>query len=464
MAIEKVQPGLVLDQEIKDLSRENIVYKPGIRLTAEIINNILSLEYLKIEVRESVQDQQSDITNNIPTKTYKAGEFIFFQGEPANHIYILQKGIIHVLATEIDPPYDDLDKARQFVQQNGKVIGQIRDKNTRFGEMAAILNGLRSASIKCASEVKVIEISTNEIAFKKTLLYNPKLGLSLATTLAQRLIKLRLSIKQVNAYYDLLAKKISIYQTAYKKIRDSINKKSESQLKEWLNKLNEELKVIPPLSNYQKFKPREIKRTGVPLRLTDQILSPNFESNISINSYLAVSGKPQTHFFILKKGKIESPVEDNKINLYSEPGFLLEALAPIANLGNFTGVYRESLRTITPVRCYRIPLAEFENIARDNPPLILFICKWIANEIIIDDQFLLNLLDAFETDLNSLSIGDTNYRRAYKKINRLLTKFSKDPIITQAETSLAASLQQQVDKDYAMLRDSINQIHFEKAN
>ena len=51
IAIEQVSPGVVLDQEIMDLTRENVVYKPGIRLNAEIINTYFT-EYLEIKVKE----------------------------------------------------------------------------------------------------------------------------------------------------------------------------------------------------------------------------------------------------------------------------------------------------------------------------------------------------------------------------------------------------------------------------
>ena len=128
--------------------------------------------------------------------------------------------------------------------------------------MAGILNGLRSASIKCNTDVNVVEISTNESAFKKTLLYNPKLGLSIASTMAQRLLNVRKAILEIHKYYALLAKKIHIYQAAFEKIKDSVTTKSEAQLKEWLQKLVQELKNIPPLSDYQKFKPKKLKESG----------------------------------------------------------------------------------------------------------------------------------------------------------------------------------------------------------
>lgn len=463
IAIEEVSPGVVLDQEIMDLTRENVVYKPGIRLTAEIINNILSLEYLEIKVKEGSNTEPNNPTVNIPIKSYKSGEFICFQGEPASHIYILHKGIIQVVGTETDPPVDDLEKAKQFVQKHGKVISQIRGKNTKFGEMAGILNGVRSASIKCNTDVNVVEISTNESAFKKTLLYNPKLGLSIASTMAQRLLNVRKSILEIHKYYALLAKKIHIYQAAFEKIKDSITTKSEAQLKEWLQKLVQELKNIPPLSDYQKFKPKKIKRIGEPYPLQEQILPPDYESNIPINSYLTVAGKQQENFFILRKGKIESPIDEQNVKLYRHPGLLLEGIEPVANGKNYKGVHREELRSITPVRMYKIPVEDFEKISAENPPLILFICKWIANELTIEDQYMLNLLEAFEKDLSTLAVGDTNYRRAYKKLHRLLEKFSKDPILTKTELALAASLRQQIDKDYAFLKDGINQVHLSKS-
>ena len=462
IAIEEVSPGVVLDQEIMDLTRENVVYKPGIRLTAEIINNILSLEYLEIKVKEISNNESTDPAINIPVKSHKSGEFICFQGEPASHIYILHKGVIQVIATETDPPLDDSEKAKQFVQKHGKVISQIRGKNTKFGEMAGILNGFRSASIKCNTDVDVVEISTNESAFKKTLLYNPKLGLSIASTMAQRLLNVRQAILEIHKYYAVLAKKINIYQAAFEKIKGSITTKSQSQLKEWLQKLAHELKNIPPLSDYQKFKPKKIKRIGEPYPLQEQILPPDYESNIPINSYLTVVGKQQENFFILRKGKVESPVNEQDVKLYRQPGLLLEGLYPIAYGKSYVGVHKEELRSITPVRMYKIPIQDFEKISADNPPLILFICKWIANELTIEDQYMLNLLDAFEKDLSTLAIGDTNYRRAYKKLHRLLEKFSKDPILTKTELALAASLRQQIDKDYAFLKDGINQVHLSK--
>ncbi len=464
IAIEEVSPGLVLDQEIMDLTRENIVYKPGIRLTAEIINNILSLEYLEIKVKEGSSNESNDNTVNIPVKSYKSGEFICFQGEPASHIYILHKGVVQVIATETDPPVDDLEKSKQFVQKHGKVISQIRGKNTKFGEMAGILNGLRSASIKCNTDVNIVEISTNESAFKKTLLYNPKLGLSIANTMAQRLINVRKAIEEIHKYYGLLAKKVNIYQAAFNKIKSSVTAKSEAQLKEWLQKLVHELKNIPPLSDYQKFKPKNVKRVGDPYLLQEQILPPDYESNIPINSYLTVVGKQQENFFILRKGKVESPVDEQNIKLYRQPGLLLEGIHPIAHGKGYSGVHKEELRSITPVRMYKIPIQDFERISAENPPLILFICKWIANELTIEDQYMLNLLDAFENDLSTLAIGDTNYRRAYKKLHRLLEKFSKDPILTKTELALAASLRNQIDKDYAFFKDGINQVHLQKHN
>ena len=188
----------------------------------------------------------------------------------------------------------------------------------------------------------------------------------------------------------------------------------------------------------------------------------DYESNIPINSYLTVVGKQQENFFILRKGKVESPIDEKNVKLYRQAGLLLEAIHPIADGKGYNGVHKEELRSITPVRMYKIPVKDFERISAENPPLILFICKWIANELTIEDQYMLNLLDAFEKDLSTLAIGDTNYRRAYKKLHRLLEKFSKDPILTKTELALAASLRQQIDKDYAFLKDGINQVHLSK--
>jgi len=462
LPIEKVSPGLILAQEIKDLPRENVVYKPGIRLTAEVINNILSLEYLELEVSEMTGGTTGGAGGNIPSKKFKSGDFICFKGEAANHIYILKKGVVQVIHTEDKPPADDIDRAKKYVSEHGKVISNIRGTNIKFGEMAAILHGSRSASIRCNTEVEIAMISTNEAAFKKTLLYNPKLALSIAGTMAKRLKGTNKSIIEIKKIYLLLTKKILIYQAAFDRIRASVTSKSETNTAEWLHKLVQELKNIPPLSDFRKFKPKDVERKTTPMNLREQVLPPELESVAPINSYFSLPGSKQENFFILKKGKVVETISENNVIVHGAPGTLLEHINPLADLKGYKDGHTKELKSISPVRLFKIPINTIEAFIGENPPLGLYLNKALAQELMDADHYMFELLHAVEEDLATLASGDTNFRRAFKKLHRLLDKFSKDPALMKTELALATSLKAQVDKDYSLLKDGLNKVFAKK--
>ena len=235
--IENVNMGMVLDQDIYDINRQNVVYDKGIYLTTEIINNILSLDYLEIEITDSKLKSDEEGSDSIPRRVFKPGDFIFLQGEPANSIYILQRGIVQIIITKDQPPLEDLEKARRHVSEFGKVVAQIRKPNVKIGEMGALLNGIRTASIKCSTEVEVNEISTTEDAFKQSMMHSPKLALSLVATLANRLRKSKKTAVQIEKMYADFLKRIKLYHAAFEKMRSSLMAKNDSQQSVWLTKI-----------------------------------------------------------------------------------------------------------------------------------------------------------------------------------------------------------------------------------
>jgi len=460
--IEEVEPGWILCQDVQDIKRENVVYSAGVRLTTDMINNILSLDYLEIKVDQAQEATPASKGDSMPTRSYKPGEFIFYQGEPAHEIFILKKGIVEVMVTEAPPPSDDTEKARRYVGEHGKVISQIRGKNVKFGEMASILQGVRSASIKANTEVEVSCISTNEAAFKQTLMHSPKLGISIASTVAQRLKHMQRGVVKIHSLHALLIKKIQVYQGAYSRIKDSLTTKNETRTTVWLSKIINELKNIPGLTDIRKFKLPELIRKEAVLELKEQILPPELEIPVNINSYLTVAGHPQEYFFILRKGKVVVPLEESWQEIYATCGQMMDHVEPLSNPFRYKGTHKRDLKTISPVRVYKIPIVGLERFAQQHPKLVVFFCKSMANQLIDQDEFLLKLMKNFEADLAVLASGDTNFRRGFKKLSRVLEKFSKDPLLTKVELSLAESMREMVDKDYASFKDKLNEIHFQK--
>ncbi|MCO4783185.1 MAG: cyclic nucleotide-binding domain-containing protein [Candidatus Cloacimonetes bacterium] len=461
--IEKVSPGQILRQDVFDIKRENVIYKTGSRLNASMINNILLLDYMDLEVDDADAQSTQSTGSSLPCTNYKAGEFVFFQGEPARQIFILKKGIVQVFVTPDTPNIEDPELARRYVNEKGKLISNISGRGAKFGEMAAIYSGIRNASIKCLGEVEVSTISTNPKAFSHTIIASPKLGLSIAITLANRLNEIRKSISDVQKLHSALAAKINSYQMIFNKLRMSLTTKAQAKNLDWLNKIVTELGNVPPLSSDIKFKVPDLEKSQDEFVFKEEILPPEYEETVNINSYVAVQGEPQKNFLILKKGKLETEINGKRTVVHSKPNELVNFLNPLCSPKTYNGTYTIDLRALSPVRVFKIPIATIDDFGAKNPRLNLFLCKAITHLIKVEDEYMVHLLENFQRDLAILSTGDNNYRRAFKKLNRILDKFSKDAQITQVELTLAKSLKESVEVDATTLKDHLNKLYMKKS-
>ncbi len=461
--IENVRPGSVLGQDIVHPKTKEVVYTKGIRLTADMINNILSLDYLKIQIggEDSAFPAQA---SRLPTRKFKIGDYICFQGEIAKSIYILKVGVLQVLATEEIPPQDSLEKARVYVNENGKVITTIKGTGTKFGEMAAILNGTRNASIKCLTEAEVVEISTDEKTFKRTVINNSQLGLALCATLATRLRKVRSSVNEVEKLYNALISKLLNYREIYNRIITSLRRKEGTSSEDWMAKIVREASSLPPLSDAGIIRKDEVERVFHEFDFREDSLPAELESYLGINTTLCRKGEKQTEFFILKKGKIETMVNDRRVNLYSTSGEMIHFLDPLILGKKFQGIYPDTLKCISPVRAFRLNIEKLEDTCRFHPKLALFLCKALSQYINQENEYLLHLQDSFESWLNRIAIGDCNFRRAYKKLSRILEKFTKEPNATAQELEIAKNVMYMIDQDFAGFKERLNKIHLSSSN
>jgi PAS domain S-box-containing protein len=73
-------------------------------------------------------------------KTFKKGEYVFFEGDETQDLYVLVSGRLEVI------------KGTQKIQE-------IKDKGELFGELSFLLGGKRTASVRADTEVKVICIT-----------------------------------------------------------------------------------------------------------------------------------------------------------------------------------------------------------------------------------------------------------------------------------------------------------------
>ncbi|WP_413577910.1 Crp/Fnr family transcriptional regulator [Bdellovibrio sp. HCB290] len=75
---------------------------------------------------------------------FKAGEFIFFQGDVERHFYIIESGTVKICT---------MDRTGKEVE-----ISTINEGES-FGEFAMLDNAARSASAKCVTDVVVVRVS-----------------------------------------------------------------------------------------------------------------------------------------------------------------------------------------------------------------------------------------------------------------------------------------------------------------
>ena len=105
------------------------------------------------------------VGQDIPTRSYKAGEIIFREGDPATELFIIKEGRVEILS-------------------GNRLLDSI-DGNGIFGEMALIDAAPRSASAIAASDVTVVPISEKQFLFLVS--QTPFFALNLLKVLARRL-------------------------------------------------------------------------------------------------------------------------------------------------------------------------------------------------------------------------------------------------------------------------------------
>ena len=105
------------------------------------------------------------IGNEVPTRSFKAGETIFREGDPADELYVIQEGRVSV--------------------QTGNRLLDTLDSKTIFGEMALVDNGPRSAAAIAITDVKLVPVSERQFLFLVS--ETPYFALNVMRLMARRL-------------------------------------------------------------------------------------------------------------------------------------------------------------------------------------------------------------------------------------------------------------------------------------
>ncbi len=101
-------------------------------------------------------------------KMYPKGSVLFKQGDNSRELYILNSGAMEVIV-------------------DNQTVAEIDERGSFFGELAAILNEPRNATIKTKTQCECIVIPTKYV--EAVITAKPEIGLNLIKILARRLKK-----------------------------------------------------------------------------------------------------------------------------------------------------------------------------------------------------------------------------------------------------------------------------------
>ena len=132
----------------------------------QVLNNIPMLSKLTLE-------QTLMLANRLKVTEYKAGQIVFHMGETGDTFYIIEAGTVEVLAPDI--------------QQRDKNLSPVINTLSAgdfFGEIALLQAVPRTATIRCTSDVRLLELNREDFA---DIINNyPSIAHSLAETSSYR--------------------------------------------------------------------------------------------------------------------------------------------------------------------------------------------------------------------------------------------------------------------------------------
>lgn len=124
-------------------------------------------------------DNQSAIVK----ESYKAGDFIFFEGDIEHHFYIVESGVVHIFTK---------DNTGQRIPICDIVDGE------SFGEFALISNMPRSASAQATTDVVLVKVS--EEGYKQLLSELPTWAECMLKSFTDRLQNMTEKIREMEQF------------------------------------------------------------------------------------------------------------------------------------------------------------------------------------------------------------------------------------------------------------------------
>ncbi len=117
-------------------------------------------------------------------KLYQDGECILYEGDPSEHLFVVQDGCVEIA-------YDEADRTTRLV---------LLEKGELFGESALFSRAPRSANARAVGDARVLTLDRQVLL--RRIRENPLLALELLRSMSRRLQAMEEVVKQVRGEAD----------------------------------------------------------------------------------------------------------------------------------------------------------------------------------------------------------------------------------------------------------------------
>ncbi|MEW6202855.1 MAG: cyclic nucleotide-binding domain-containing protein [bacterium] len=396
------------------------------------------------------------------------GEYLCMQGEQSNDIYVLRSGKLQVLVVDKEGLVTP-DEA----EAQGMLVGEIDRPNSFIGEIGAILKETRSASLRAVEPSQIMMIDIRGRGFEQNILANPKLGFSLARSIASRLA---LTSNSLTKSDSLSFKSKDLLDNYTRAFHDACLALDEIAQKEQ--------KKMPAVEEAKKSIIYQIGRLSskygsVPMDLYSTINLPfsYHIDNFSNRIYMAapgekaeeVTGEPKPGvkafaagdivcpeksvdktLYILLAGKLEVFVGRRTIEVIQGKGGIFGEMAMFGGQERSSGI-----RALTDVHSMPIPGEAAEAFLMKKPQLVLHVLRGFAKRLPLLNHALMNTVHQMSLLVDLLGHAANGCITAYELFIPQIK--SEAAALGGDASSTAANL----EKNFQELKDRFAEIQHE---
>lgn len=448
---ENLKSGMMLAE---DLCKDGkVLIKEGYVVTQVIIEKIKGFYTGKFKVYVTIEDEnpkKPEQSTALPVSIVEKGEFVCREGDISKHIYILQKGSLDVLVSK------NIVHGGNRVKTISKV-SVIDVPGTSFGEIGAILESPRTASIQASSQSKIISIEVFKKGLGNTILGNPGLGISISINLARRLKENNTKIKGLLTLLTELEERLTFFVRSYVTICKGIGEIAVKYKDEFLEKIYQQMKnsqmyglgIARKRDRVKNEKPEAVNVISV--RSTSSIV------DIEANENLFQEGDPGDTIYILTSGKLAVYVGNKQVSVIDTKGEIIGEITAL--LGHSSQKYEARNTTIKAILYSQVVAVagnQIEQLINNDPALMVHIVKTLSKRLPISNEKLMDCMDDYKSAMKKIcsfdefrEMGD-NMRNShlkkelekqiqvseliYRKMSETAEKFDKDYTILMAYT------------------------------